>query len=198
MSAPRVVLVRHGRSTLPVAGWHDSDGLHRWFAEYDAAGIAAGDEPPPALRELASSAGLVVASDLRRAIESARRIAPDAPVETSALLRETPLRIPPLRVRLPILGWALAVGVGSVVRRLRGAPHPADDVARSTAAAAWLGDLAERHGTVVAVTHSLVRAHIAAALVAARWRPEPGAARRSHWSAWSFARPSESSSLTHR
>jgi len=191
--ASRIVLVRHGRSTHPVAGWHDSDSLHRWFAEYDAAGITPDDEPPASLRALASSAGLIVASDLRRAIESARRIAPDAPIETSALLRETPLRIPMLRVRLPILGWALAVGVGSVVRRLRRAPHPADDVARSAAAAEWLGRLAERHGTVVAVTHSLVRGHIAAALVASRWRLEPGAARRSHWSTWSFTRSLDSS-----
>ena len=193
LMTPRIVLVRHGRSTHPVVGWHDSAGLHRWFEEYDAAGIEADDEPPASLRALASSAGLVVASDLRRAIESARRIAPDASIESSPLLRETPLRIPMLTVRLPILGWALAVGAGAAIRRLRRAPHPAETVSRATAAAEWLGELAERHGTVLAVTHSLVRGHIAAALVAARWRPEPGRARRSHWSAWSFTRSSDSS-----
>jgi hypothetical protein len=191
---PRVILVRHGRSTHPVTGWLDTDGLHRWFADYDAAGIAPNDEPPAALRALASSAGLVVASDLRRAIESARRLVPETPLQTSPLLRETPLRIPVLRVRLPILGWALAVGVGSVIQRLRRAPHPAEFVAQAAGAAEWLGDLAERHGTVLAVTHSIMRGHIATALVSAGWRRAPGGGRSTHWSAWSFARPSRSSS----
>jgi broad specificity phosphatase PhoE len=184
----RIILVRHGRSTHPVAGWFDTDGLHRWFAAYDAAGIVADDEPPEELRTLASSADLVVASDLRRAIESAHRIAPGVSIQTSALLREVPLRIARFRFPLPILGWALAVGTGAALRRLRRAPMPADIVAQATDAAEWLGALAERHGTVVAVTHSMIRGQVASALIAAHWRRDPGGGRHAHWSAWSFTR----------
>jgi broad specificity phosphatase PhoE len=184
---PRVVLVRHGRSAHAPLGWVDADGLRRWLAAYDVAGITPDDAPPAALRALASNGALVVASDLPRAVASAERLAPGAPAHASPLLRETPLPIPALLgLRLPIGGWALAMGAGMAYRRLRRVPHPDGALAQSASAAAWLAGLAGEHRLVLAVTHSNVRGLVAGALMAAGWRREPGGGRFAHWSAWTF------------
>ena len=189
-TASRVVLVRHGRSAHATRGRLDADALRRWLADYDRAGLAADDRPPAALQALAAGAGLVVASDLPRAVRSAELLVPGRAFESSPLLRETPLPIPALGgARLPLAAWALVVGVGAGWRRLGRVPAPRAVVEQAAAAAAWLGALARAHGLVVAVTHANVRAHVAAAARAAGWRREPGGGGLAHWSAWTLVVP---------
>jgi hypothetical protein len=83
--------VRHGRSAHAERTWLDHAGCAKWLEAYDLAGLAAGEAPPPDVRELASRA-FVVSSDIVRARLSAELLAPD--VVTSPLLRETQLLIP--------------------------------------------------------------------------------------------------------
>jgi hypothetical protein len=193
LPARRLVLVRHGRPAHPRGGWYDAAALRGWFDAYDAAGLAADDAPPPALAALARDAAIVAASDLPRAEESAVRLAPDAPVVLAPLLRETLPAFPALGpVRLPLAGWALAVGVGHAVRSARGIPPaPVAELRQAREAAAWLAGLADAHGLVVAVTHANVRGLIAGALAVRGWAREPvprsPARRFAHWSAWTFA-----------
>ncbi len=191
VTTPRLVLVRHGRPSHDERGWYDAAGMRGWLAAYDAAGLAADEAPPPELVALARDAALVAASDLPRAQESAALLAPDAPVVQSPLLRETPPAFPALgRVRLPLAGWALAVGVHLAYRSARGVPAPAPARRQAREAAHWLARLGETHGLVVAVTHASVRALIADALALRGWArgPVPGrlARRHAHWSAWTF------------
>jgi len=190
--APRIVLVRHGRPAHARGGWFDADGVRGWLHAYDAAGLAADDAPPPALVALAADAALVLASDLPRARESAARLAPEAPVVESPLLRETPPPVPALGpVRLPLAGWALAFGARLALQAARGVPAPAPALRQAREAALWLAGLAQAHGLIVAVTHHTVRALIADALVGGGWSlgPTPGrlAGRHGHWSAWALA-----------
>jgi broad specificity phosphatase PhoE len=188
--APEVVLVRHGRSAHVHAGWIDLQGFHRWREAYEAAGILAGETPPPELRSVAERAGAVVASDAPRAIESARLLAPDREVITSPLLREMDLPPPALRwVRLPLVGWALAYGVrwlfGGMNSRAHASPAEMD---RAREAARWLIGIAERHGPVVAVTHATFRGLLAQALAEEGWLCGTRTRRAPHWSAWRFGR----------
>ena len=161
MVSTRIVLVRHGRSAHEHRGWIDRAGLDRWNAAYDAAGVHADDTPPPALRAMALAAGRVVASDMPRARASAALLAgPGVAFETSPLLREIVLWMPSWRrVRLPLMGWALAIGLGSLVRRWRGA-YPDPEVS--------------------------ARAHLTLALEQAGWQA-PRRRRFHHWSAWELA-----------
>ena len=85
----RILLVRHG----PSAHAHDGRWMHRYdvprFEDaYDAAGIRDDPPPPAQLRSVAATAGVVCASDLRRAIESASRVAPGGELVVLPLLRE--------------------------------------------------------------------------------------------------------------
>jgi broad specificity phosphatase PhoE len=183
----RIVLVRHGRSAHNASGRLDRSGLDRWFVEYDAAGIADDSQPPIELRLIAQRAGIVAASDLERARTSAERLVPGASIVISPLLRETSLPIPSLgSARLPLGIWALAIGLGWIYRRSRGEQPAPGAHEQATAAAAWLIELAERHDSVLAVTHGSIRPMIARSLIANGWIQESGGRRFRHWSAWTF------------
>jgi broad specificity phosphatase PhoE len=182
---PAIVLIRHGRSGHVHTGWIDVAGFVRWREAYEAAGIDPDDMPPAHLRELVASAGVVVSSTARRAVESARALAPGREVLTSPLLEELELRPPRLGpVRLPLGGWALAVGI-----RLLICGSTRGEQQRRRAAAQWLAELAEEHGRIVVVTHASFRSALARKLVRLGWRKDAIAWRPRHWSAWSFTSP---------
>lgn len=185
----RIVLVRHGRSRHVHAGWIDASGFHRWREAYEAAGIDERDAPAADLQAVASTAGIVVSSDVPRAIESAKRLAPGREITISPILHELELAPPNLRVRLPMAAWALAFGVRWLIRAALRRPHESPaEVRRARDAAQWLGNLAETHGTVVAVTHHSFRALLSRRLIEQGWRCEIPRKRMSHWSAWTFFR----------
>jgi broad specificity phosphatase PhoE len=196
--APRIVLVRHGRSAhIHREGWITAAGMHRWRASYDAAGLAAGEMPPPALMALAGSAQLLVASDLPRASASAALLAPGRDVRISPLLRETPLAISNgLPFRLPLRGWATLILLQWGYRIVRGTDAEPEERARAADAAAMLIELAGDDATVVAVTHGVFRRLLAIRLRALRWQAEPGRRDYDHWSAWGFHPPREPRSPT--
>src|SRR5215211_4319062 len=163
----RIVLVRHGRSAHVHTGeWLSAAGVQRWRTESDAAGITPDDEPPRALVRETEHAALVVASEMRRAIASAQRLAPGRDIRVSTLLRETPLAIPTrIPFPLPLSGWDALIHLGWGLRILGGAEAPPEEVRRARDAAAWLSNLARVHSSVVAVTHGVFRRLLAARLV---------------------------------
>ena len=122
--AHQIVLVRHGLSAHVHAGFIDLAGFGRWREAYEAAGIDERDEPPPELRAVAARCGIIVASEARRAIESAKLMNPQGSVRTSPLLQELELAPPNIRgVRMPLAAWALAIGAQWMIcAALRRAP----------------------------------------------------------------------------
>ena len=182
------MLVRHGRSSHTVTGLLDLAAFRQWRVAYEAAGIDPADRPPAELDYLAERAGVLVSSDIRRAVESARLLSAGRDVIASPLLRELALQAPPLRwIRMPLLGWAVAVGVRWLFRRSHATPEEEE---RVRAAADWLIELAVGDGDVLALTHASFRSVLAKELVRRGWRVMP---RRtsSHWSAWFFSRGPE-------
>ncbi|WP_437819496.1 histidine phosphatase family protein [Sorangium sp. So ce1078] len=194
MSA-RIILVRHGRSGHVHTGWIDAAGFQRWRDGYDAAGLAPGEIPPPALRVLAMQAGAVVSSDLPRARASAELLVPGAEITTSPLLRELDLPVLPLgNARVPLAAWALAIGLRKAYGALRAEAPPAATQRQAGEAAAWLIELAAQRGSVLAVTHGWIREVLARALADRGWRRVHASGRYAHWSAWTLTdgRPSGS------
>jgi len=182
--APRIVLVRHGPSAhVDERGAVDYTGINKWQASYDGAGIRADAQPPDALRKLVASATHLVSSDLRRAIESAERLAPGRQLRTSVLLREAPLAIPNWPTRLPLLGWAMIIHLAWQYRIVRGADPPDVDRTRAAAAGQWLSELVSDGSTAVVVTHGVFRRLLALDLVSRGWKARRDGGYR-HWSAW--------------
>ncbi|HKW46051.1 MAG TPA: histidine phosphatase family protein [Gemmatimonadaceae bacterium] len=184
----RLLLVRHGRSSHVHDGrWLTHETVGEFEDAYDAEGIRDDSVPSEKLLAVARDA-LVVASDLRRAIASAERLADGRPVVTSPLLREIRLEPPHwLPVALPIGVWD-KFSYWQWSYRLRvGSDH--EFVRRANDATAWLRLQLESSATIVVVTHGGFRRILAARLVAGGWRwlsTSPGG-RYDHWSSWEFA-----------
>ena len=184
----RVILIRHGRSSHVHAGWIDRAGFLRWREAYEAAGIS--DGAPAELQHLIAGASCVVASDTRRAIESARAVAPTAEVITSPLLSELELLPPNVGpLRLPMLGWLMAYTGRWLVRTLlRRAHQSAAEEERIRASADWIEQLSAQHETVVIVTHAWFRRLLTQTLVKRGWTRAAGETSTRHWSAWIVTR----------
>src|SRR5688500_6501553 len=103
----RLLLIRHGRSAhVTPSGALDRAGVTEWRAAYDAAGVAAGEQPPGEGAADVAAAAVRAASDLPRALASATLLAPGRAVHTSPLFREEPLPLPALsRLRAPLTVW---------------------------------------------------------------------------------------------
>jgi broad specificity phosphatase PhoE len=186
----KITLVRHGRSSHVDTGWLNRDAVEAWLRAYDTAGLAANELPPPELRTIATKAGLIVASDLPRAIESATLLSAGREIVQSPLLRETSLEIPGMAgLRLPISAWGLVIGLHWMMKSRAALVSKEKPVReRGRDAARWLTALAMEHESVIAVTHGAFRRFLADALVANGWAPTPGRQRFHHWSAWEFKR----------
>src|SRR6476619_3774475 len=103
-----IVLVRHGRSALERPPGRITAGEFRaWIDAYRECGIADDSHPSSPLIEEGRRSEMIVCSDLRRAIESSRRIAPERTPLQSPLLREagTPPRGNWGELRLPLVLW---------------------------------------------------------------------------------------------
>ena len=186
----RIQLVRHGPSAHVDDGrWLSSAEVDRWVIDYDAAGIVADDSPPASVLADAQRADVVAASDLRRGIESAERLAPGRDLLVSPLLRELSVDFPRwLRMRLPMVFWDAVSHTQWTYRLLRRNAVSRRELARATEAANWLGDAARGCERVLVVTHGGFRRLLAIQLVATGWKAESGRRGYENWSVWSFRR----------
>ena len=179
-----IALVRHGLSAHVHTGRVDLEGYQLWRDAYEAAGVDPREVPPHELQELAMRCGVLVASDSPRALQSAQLLAPGREVITSPLLRELDLSPPNLRgVRLPLIGWAVLIGLRTALRRVDAREHE-----RVRAAADWLIELADAHGDVVVVTHAMIRAKVADELQSREMQRTVPRGKMRHWSAWVITR----------
>lgn len=188
-SPTRLILVRHGRSAHVHDGsWIDRTGAEHFEALYDAASIRDDDAPPPSLVELARSAEHVVASDLPRAVASARRLASGRDPVTSDLLRELRFDLPAWGPRLPLDVWD---GLHYLLWTYRLAARISTaETRRSALAADWLESELTAAAVWIAVTHGGFRRLLAAELVRRGWSHETRRRPYHHWSAWSLIRRS--------
>jgi broad specificity phosphatase PhoE len=190
----RILRVRHGRSALVHDGrWMRSTDVHDFEDAYDAAGILDHDAPPPDLIRVAADAHVIAASDLPRALASARRIAPAREADVTPLLREIRLEPPRRLPHLPIQLWDVMSHVQWSYRLLLGRPH--EFVGRANDAAEWLAERAADSATVVAVTHGGFRRLLANRLEARSWRVGPERRSYENWSVWSYSRGTERDKL---
>jgi broad specificity phosphatase PhoE len=182
----RLVLVRHGLSAHTHRGAVDRDGVQRWRDAYDTAGIHPHPAPPAALAALASDAAHVIASDLPRAVESAKLLAPTRAIRIEPLMREAPLAIPRWPTRLPLSVWGVIMYAGWSYRRLRGTDVMEPDFVRAEVAARWLAELVADGATALVVTHGVFRQLLGTHLVRLGFSEAGRAGGYRHWSAWTF------------
>ena len=187
----RVILVRHGPSAqLHRSGSMDRSAVLEWRDAYDAAGIRAISQPPPALIQTAADATHIVASDMPRAIASAQRLAPHREIRVSPLFRETHLPVPRWPTRLPLSVWEILIHAAWNYRILRGIDATPADRAQAAQAAEWLSSIIADGSTALLVTHGVFRRLLAQQLLSLGWRSSARRGGYDHWSSWTFRKTS--------
>jgi broad specificity phosphatase PhoE len=187
----RLLLVRHGRSAHVHDGsWIDAVGARRFEALYDAAPIRTDEAPPTSVIEAARSADVLIASDLARAITSARALAPDREPVVTPLLREVAFKLPAWSPKLPLGLWdGLYYLRWTAVLFARTETH---ETKRAAVAADWIESQATDRELTVAITHGDFRRLLSAKLARRGWRLSPGRRRYHNWSAWELTGPETS------
>jgi len=100
-----ITLTRHGKPKVRRRGWCDRHGFDTWWRAYEASGLNPDSQPPEVLRHVAGRATRLFMSPKQRAIETARAICGDRPVEVNELFLEAPLPAPPLPFHMPVTVW---------------------------------------------------------------------------------------------
>ena len=182
----RIVLVRHGKpsavSVAPIAG-HD---IGRWVRHYNDAGITRELAPPVVVCDLASSAGCVVVSTLRRARESAAWLAASKDVRVDPELREAALpESLATSIRLPPGAWVVLARVAWWLNWSESDETIAMTRLRAGRVADRLGALAAEHGSVMAIGHGMFNRFVARELRRRGWRG-PTVLPRVYWSVAQF------------
>ena len=183
-----IVLARHGRSEFSVGSWVAGGSLGDLVRRYDEAGITRATGPPPALVALAARSQCVVASDLKRAVESAQVLAAGKEVVVDPGLREA--RLPDslgLSVSLPPAVWVVIGQIAWWMNLSTSAETIAATRLRASRAAEALESRAEQHGSVLVVGHGMFNRFIAAHLRQRGWQG-PRVMPSAHWSSVSYVR----------
>ena len=170
---------------LPISGRE----IGRWYRGYDASGIVDAVEPPACLRAAAAAAGCVVASDSRRALETAARLGVTDKVRVEPALREVgfpeSLALP---VRLSPVAWVLIARAMQMLRCCECDEAVPATRARAAIAVETLSQLADDHGTLVVVGHGWFNRFVARELRRRGWHGPRWPPTR-YWSAATYRRP---------
>ena len=165
-----IVLARHGRPIVPSVTPISGRDLGDWLRRYNDAGVDRSAAPPASLRRLAASSGCVLASNLRRSIESAAWLVPRGKVQIETDLREAglPEKID-LSMRMSPRAWT-AIARAFWWLNL-GAASETIGVARRRAVkmADRLAVLAGEHDQVLVIGHGTFNRLVAAELRRRGW-----------------------------
>jgi broad specificity phosphatase PhoE len=187
---PRVIiLTRHGRVGLRTPRRVPSASLRSVARLYEEAGIRRTPSPPADLRRRAASAGIIVCSDARRAIESARALDRARDPLTDPVFREAGLPlVSPLPLHLSFDAWIVIARVAWFLGWSAGAESVTHARRRARKAARRLIDLSETHQSVMLVGHGVFNALIAVELRRRGWGGPLWKPTAPHWGSASYSR----------
>lgn len=104
----RVILIRHGRPDIPTAPRTSHREFRSYIDAYEAAGLDPESIPPDELQDLLSEIDAVYTSGRKRAVDSARALAPHADLIADPLFAEAPLASPPIPLlKMKVPKWAV-------------------------------------------------------------------------------------------
>ena len=176
----KIILLRHGASSIGYSGKLKASELHRWIDAYNAAGIDHESQPSAETIKMAQACGAVVCSDLCRSVASAERLGVSV-THTEALFREvalpygewhTPKASPLFWVALFRLLWLC--GYSSHAESMALAKERAQQAANKLITAA------KESGSVLHVGHGFMNRYISKVLIANGWNG-PNNPGRKHW-----------------
>ena len=161
-----ITIARHGKPDADRTTVLDWRGYEAWWDEcYQPAGLVAGQTPPDQLVAAATAANTVFASTLRRAIETARAVAPGHELVIDACFIEAELPPPAMPGRFMAKTWGVFARCSWWLGFSRGRESRSAAEARAALAARTLVEAAQS-GPVLVCAHGwfnrMMRPHMRA------------------------------------
>jgi broad specificity phosphatase PhoE len=183
-----IILVRHGKPRDVGRTSISGKEIGGWLRAYAETGITTKVAPPAAVRDLASSARFVVASDIQRALESAAWLA-EKDIHVDPDLREAALpESLGVSLRLPPGMWIVLARVAWWVNWAESEETIAGARQRAVRVADVLTARATEYGSVMAVGHGMFNRFVANQLRHRGWRG-PRTFPSGYWGAALFDEP---------
>jgi broad specificity phosphatase PhoE len=166
-----IALARHGRPISPTSMPISGRDLGEWVRRYNDAGVARSVAPPASLRALAALSPCVLASDMRRSVESAAWLVPPRDLRIDADLREAGLpETIELSIRMSPGAW-VAIARALWWFNLCAASETIGAARRrSVKMADRLCVLAGEHDSVLVIGHRMFNRFVASELMKRGWR----------------------------
>lgn len=166
-----IVLARHGQVDVAWFVRIAGSSFAEFVRQFEEAGVVADAKPSEDARRHALETNILVGSDTRRAVESARALAPDRAFTSDALFREA--AIPSVfHTRLPLRAstWAFVARALWYLGQWPGAESVGDTKARARRATSLLERLVDEHDSVFLIGHGCFNGFIARELRIRGWR----------------------------
>ena len=183
-----ISLIRHGKSRLTDNERITYLTFKKWIEKYDNHGVFEESAYPSATLEKVKASNIMITSDLKRAIESAKCLNPESKVVSDPLFRE--IALPSMSskfstIKLKPNTWAILLRV----LWLSGYSVECESITqtklRARAAARQLIDYAGEYHSVVLVGHGFFNRLIAKELQKKSWRGKGGSTK--HWNCRTFS-----------
>jgi broad specificity phosphatase PhoE len=164
----KIVLMRHGEPTSRYSAWIAGREFGAWVRSFDQGGIKEAMLIPDEVRQLASTIGLVISSDLLRATQSAARLARKTVIDPD--LREAGL-VESFRtsLRAPVSLWLAAARLAWRLDVTSSQEPIAAARARAQRVTDNVISLAREYRSVLVVGHGVFNSLIARRLRALGW-----------------------------
>lgn len=159
-----ISLIRHGKSKHIDNKRMTCNDFNDWVEKYDDRGVFEEEYYPSDTLEKIEKANIVITSDLKRSIESAKLLNSSFKVISSPLFRETELPVPSKklwRLRLKPILWAVILRCLWFTGYSNGCESLTSAKQRAKKAAEDLVEYAQKHKSVVFVGHGFINLLIA-------------------------------------
>jgi broad specificity phosphatase PhoE len=177
-----IILIRHGKPTIPSLDKLTASAFAQWVDEYNAAGLSPSSTPTESTRVCTQHCSAIVCSALPRSIESAKALNAEKIVMSDALFNEAGLPTANWqRIKLSPLIWAVFFRVLWLFGYAKDTESFKETKARAIKATKRLTALVHQHEKVVFVGHGVFNRLLANELRKQGWTgaKHPGT---KHWS----------------
>ncbi|WP_025783399.1 histidine phosphatase family protein [Sporosarcina sp. D27] len=183
-----ISLIRHGKSKCIEKSIMSSKDFSGWVESYNDNGVFEENFYPSATLEKIKTANIVVTSDLKRSIESAKLLNPNVPVMSTPLFRETELPIPSSIIgglKLNPSIWALILRGFWFCGYSRDCESLIEAKERAKKASDLLMEFAQKNLVVVVVGHGFFNMLVASELRKKGWKGKSKTSSK-HWNCTTY------------
>ncbi len=184
-----ISLIRHGKSMFTEINRIQCKDFKDWVEKYNYSGVFEENSYPTETLKTITTANFIIASDLKRSVESANLLNPNLEAISVPLFRETELPTPLTKfggLKLNPSFWAVILRCLWFCGYSRGCESLSNAKYRAKKASELLVEYAQIHTSVVLVGHGFFNMLIAKELLNRGWKGKSKTSSK-HWSCTTYS-----------